>query len=36
MLALGKSFSSLAVLWMLIFPLLCSFKRAGDKLSLAT
>lgn len=36
MLALGKSFTSLMVLWMLIFPLLCSFKHAGDKLSLDT
>lgn len=34
MVALGKSFTSLVVLWMLIFPLLCSFKHAGDKLSL--
>lgn len=32
-LALEKSFPSLMVLWMLIFPILCSFKHAGDQLS---
>lgn len=36
MLALGKSFTSLVVLWMQISPLLCSFKGAGDELSLDT